>query len=176
MPKYNVGDKVWYCDNGTHEFLAPCPDCLGSGRLTVIMGDGAHVGIDCDCCRDGIYHTGQVKRYEWAAKCCQGRISGLEIDGKKVEYHIGTSCQYYSRKENEVFDTEDEAKTYAEILKAEHEIADEQEFQRKAKGHKSWAWNATYHRRAIRDCEKQIESHKKKLEVAKAKAKEPIED
>jgi hypothetical protein len=176
MPKYNVGDQVWYCDKGLKEIHVTCPDCLGSGRLEVIMGDGTHVGIDCANCQHGAESTGWVLDYEWAAQCRFGTISGMEIRGKKIEYHIGTICQYYSRLENEVFATQEEVSVYAEITKAEYEIEQQHKIESKEQHAHSWAWNATYHRRQLADHRKQIEYHTRKLEVARKKAKEPTEE
>jgi len=170
-----IGDTVWHCDKGRRQTYVMCPDCMGSGRLTVIMGDGTHVGIDCECCREGAYHTGRVSTYEWSAKCIQGEICGMEVSGKKVEYQIGTPCSHYTRPENEVFDNLEGCEVHAAIAKAEFEIEEQQALQQKFKLNKNWAWNATYHRRMIRDAREQIEYHTKKLEVAKVKAKEPTE-
>jgi hypothetical protein len=44
----------------------------------------------------------------------------------------------------------------------------------KTKDHRSWAWNASYHRRNIKDLERQLEYHRSKLAVCAANAKESV--
>jgi hypothetical protein len=171
----NVGDMVWYCDNGIEEKHIPCPDCLGSGRLEVIMGDGKHIGIDCECCQHGFAHTGQIATSVWAAAVLKGKISGVAISRKKVEYHIGTTCSYRCLDEKEVFDTEDEARIHAEIKKAEHEIAEEQRLEKmiseKPLRHQTWAMNACYARKQVDYHTRQAMFWSKRLKVAESKSK-----
>lgn len=174
-PKFKIGDKIWHSDYGRREIRVPCPDCLGSGRLEVIFGDGTHNGIDCDCCRYGYEHTGFVIRYEWAAKSIQEQITGMEINGKQVKYHIGTQCCYRAYDEKQVFATEEEADIAGEIAKAEHEIADQKEFESKTQKNKPWKSNVAYHRQQVRYHQEELELHQKKLAIAKVKAKEPVE-
>lgn len=173
MPKYNIGDTVWHCDYTRREYKVPCPDCLGTARLIVILGNGTQIGIDCDCSRYDYQNHGQVSRYEWAAQCIEEKLTGMEINGSKVKYRIGTQCSYRTFDENQLFATKEEAEVQAEIAKAEHEIADQKEFEGKTQRNKTWKSNAVYHRQQARYHQEQLEYHTKKLEIAKAKAKEP---
>jgi hypothetical protein len=168
----NIGDQVWYCDFGRHETLVTCPECLGAKHLTVIMGDGEQVQIPCRCCEEGLLPQGYVREYEWSPKVVQAAISGMEVNGKKVEYHIGTQCCYRRFDEDAVFDTEDEALAYGQIKAAEHEIDERQSLQSKMKDHRSWAWHAAYYRREIRDLEKRLATTRERLGVAQSKAKD----
>jgi hypothetical protein len=76
---------------------------------------------------------------------------------------------YYAQQ---VFDSEQEALEYAKALRDAHEADERRRILAKEKDTRSWAWNATYHRKRIKEAEKQIAYHRSKLEVAALKSKE----
>lgn len=166
MTKYNIGDTVWLCEFGRHEVRVVCPDCLGSGKLTVTFGDGAQIGIDCDCCRYGFEHLGQVITYKWIVKTIQRHISGLEVNGNSIKYHFGTQCSYRSYEEKDVFATQEEAEVHGKILEAEHEIEEQKNFESKSQRHKPWKSNVAYYKHQAEYHKEQMEFAIKKMDMA----------
>lgn len=167
----NIGDLVWIGYTKREEKRVSCPDCFGSGRLTVTLGDNSQVGIDCVACERGWRGSiGVLEGYEHVAACNQGSIMRVErnSDGE-IEYAVGNSSSYHT---GPIFETEEDAMKYAESLIAKRNAEEDRRMRSKERDAKSWAWNASYHRREIRECKKKIEYHERKLVKASVKAKE----
>ena len=86
----NIGDLVWIGYTKCLEKRVTCFECLGSGKLTVIMGDGSQVGIDCVACERGwMGSLGVLLGYEHVAECSQGAVIRLERNSKgDIEYAV----------------------------------------------------------------------------------------
>ena len=84
-----------------------------------------------------------------------------------------TGCNHID--EDKVFLTESEAQTRADLMAAEYDAEERERIFKKEKDQRSWAWNASYHRKEIKEAERRIEHHKKKLAHAALKAKEKID-
>lgn len=167
--KYALGQEVWWAQFGREETTIKCPDCCGSGYITCIMGDGTRVTVDCQNCNRGFepFSRGYLTIYDRAPTAVKTTIIGMDVNTNQVRYRVPQS---YIVDECDLFETEAEALARAKE-RAEQASAEELErIQKKEKNTRSWSWNATYHRRCIRDAEKKIEYHTKKLDVAAAKA------
>lgn len=173
--RFNVGDEVWLVSSGSTQRHVTCPDCLGQCVLTVILGDGSQVSIQCSCCERGYLGSlGQVLVYDWHCEVISDVVTGMEIDGKAVRYKLRN---YYFP--DAVFATKAEAETEAVKVLVKHQADEDHRFNhvKDQQGrHHSWAWNATYHRGCVRRAKKDLEYHEGKLTVAKAKAKLPESD
>lgn len=172
MTRYNVGDEVWLIQSGNTQRWVECPDCLGQLCLTVILGDGSQVSIDCDCCRAGYGGCrGMVLTYVWHCGVISRRVTGMQIDGEKVEYKF---VDVYHP--DNVYATKEEAEAAMVGVLAQHEADEAHRFahvkDRQGRNH-TWAWNVTYHRRSAKEAKRQLEYHESKLAVANAKAKLP---
>lgn len=168
--KYNLGDQVWYASFETRTKTIVCDDCRGQKYLTVIMGDGSQVTIDCAGCSAGYEPP---KGYN---TICEGTpnsdlktIERINIQFDKVEYQSGCWVLH----EDRFFDTKEEADKKAERLAEEYKQEQLHRLKNLKENHKrTWSWNAHYHRRAIKEAQRQLEYHTAKLNVAKIKAKE----
>lgn len=176
-PKFSVGDVVYYADAGIEKKWITCPDCMGKKYLTVILGDGTTVTIDCVTCSAGWEPpTGIVYTYEYSGGVKRSIVGGMEIKGDKIEYlldvcgDINGCCSY--RREKEVFASPDEAKEKVAELVARHEKEERERLARKEKPARKWAWNATYHRNQIKQLTKEIEYHTAKMNAAKQHSKD----
>ena len=49
---FDIGDHVWVSSWDKEQHWDVCPHCRGEKYLTIIMGDGERVSIDCSCCID----------------------------------------------------------------------------------------------------------------------------
>jgi len=174
MNKFNIGDVVWIVDTGITQKWMMCPDCMGKKFLTVILGDGSKVTIDCAGCQAGFDPpTGKVSYYEWSAntKCSIVRKVEIEVAAGKTKITYGFEDRGYV-DESDVFKTIEEAMARAKELAEERNKAEIERISTKEKPAHTWSWNACYHRRQIKEAERNLEYHKAKLEVAKTKAKE----
>lgn len=163
--RFKIGDLVWWARFDSKEACLECPDCAGTGRLRVIMGDDTIVSIECEGCRRGYQPaTGYLKIYERTARAQTAIVTGAEIDGDKVEWRLSES---YRVSDDCLFDNEQDCLARAQQLAAEYDQRERDQISKKEKPTRSWGWNAR-----IKEAERQIEYHTKKLSVASIKAKE----
>lgn len=163
--KYQIGDVVWYAARTEQEKTMECPDCCGKKFLTVIFGDDSRVTIDCITCSRGYEPPkGYVTYTTQKSSTRQVGIERMEIGCGEEKYGFG-SC--YLADATELFDTEEEAEKRAVELAIEQEKAELARINMKGERHRTWAWNATYHRKCIKDAKKSIAYHEAKLDAAK---------
>jgi hypothetical protein len=74
-----------------------------------------------------------------------------------------------------VYVTEAEARVRADQMALEADEEERAKISKKEKDQRSWAWNASYHRKQIKEHERQLGYHRAKLAHAAIKAKEPKE-
>lgn len=169
---FKVGDKVWLVNSGTQQRYVDCPDCFGQCALTVIMGDGSQVSIECDCCKEGYLGSrGQVKVYDWLCDVVSDFVKGIEIDGDSVRYKL--NHHYFP---DAVFATKEEAEVEAAKVLAKHQADEEHRFNHvkdREVRNRTWAFSVSYHRRCAKEAARQLEYHDGRLAVAKKKAKQP---
>lgn len=164
-----LGDLVWVAIAKGKRKTIICPDCFGTGQLDVILKDGTTHSIDCRGCEEGYRGPqGTIVTWEYEPSVEAHTVTKIEQDiGSPPEYRAG--CSYY--KAEDVFLTREDAAAHAVVL-AEQQAKDEADkINRKEKDAKTWAWNVHYHRRCIRDAQKNIEYHTSKLNVAKLHVK-----
>lgn len=170
-PKYQIGDEVWIPRFSPMETRIKCPDCLGTKALTVIMGDGSQVSIDCVGCALGYEPSrGFVVIHEWKPYVDWGRIDGVERRDNTFEYR---GYQFGGLEESKLTKSKEEAEAIAARMAEEHKVEELHRFEQcKENTRRSWAWNAHYHRQKVKQAQHDLEYHTAKLNVAKVKAKE----
>jgi hypothetical protein len=174
--RFEVGQEIWV---GDFSALAPvyeiCPDCGGTGRLRVTFHDETQVSIACANCALGYDPpTGRIRVHRQAATARKAIISGLEVNGGKTRWHIdGTECSWRIVEDEDAFETEAEALKWAKEKVARFEAEQRNKIFEKEKDTRSWAWNASYHRREIKEAERRLAYHTAKLNAAVLKVKEP---
>ena len=168
--EFNIGDTVWFARCKSIKKHIPCDACQGQKYLTVFMGDGSQVTIDCAGCQSGYDPpTGYVVFYESVADSVCTKIDRINITADGVEY---ITTEGYSGKDC-MFATKEEADLKAAELGKEYEAERKHRLEHtKENDKRTWAWNASYHRRKIKENQKQVEYHTAKLNVADIKAKE----
>lgn len=176
--KYNIGDKVWYAERKSVTKREVCPDCFGKLYLTVIKGDDSQVTIECAGCQSGYEHPkGYINYCSHENDVREVVIQGLDVRPySEVEYKFNcTECSWRNAKESELFTTKEEAEIKAKELAEDWNKEQIANIHRKEKNNRTWSWNAYYHRKQIKEAERQIEYHSKKLDYAKQCVKEPNE-
>lgn len=174
MNRFEIGETVFFATFSAHTSVyVECPDCGGTGRLRVIFHDGEEVSIDCQNCALGYNPpSGRVLVYKNKADVEERVITGMEIDGEEVRYKSRHHEGYYNTLDaDRVFNSREEAEVKADELHKEFVAEQEARIFKKEKDAKSWAWNASYHRNQIKDAQKHIEYHTRKLNAANLKVK-----
>lgn len=169
--KIEIGQQVWRATFDAEAAYVICPDCGGTGRIRVTFHDETQVSIECKNCSAGYNPpTGRIRVYDHKPRASLETVIGCEIKGDKIKWRTSGT---YRIDASELFDNEADCMVAA-IAKAEAFDAEErQRVLTKEKDTRSWAWNASYHRREIKEAQRRIEYHTAKLNVAKIKAKEP---
>lgn len=173
---FNIGDKAWLARYSNEPETVQCPDCFGRRFLTVILGDESRVTIECNACTRGLnYSTGRIKTWKYSARVEEITIDGMECrkgEPTRYRYNSTSSTSFIADSEN-LFATKEAAERRAVELR---DTADQEEKKnlerRKEYPRKSWAFNATYHRKCVAHAERDLEYHKSKLDVAKLMATE----
>ena len=169
QPTIKLGDHVWVSRAQGQRKRITCPECFGTGQLDILLRDGTKHSIDCAGCAAGYEPPkGWVELWEYEPSVELQTVTKIEQDiGHPPEYRAGHFCY----KADEVFLTREEAVARAAKYAEEQTKEAEAKIFRKEKDTRTWAWHVHYHRKAIRDAEKSIEYHTKKLNAAKLQAK-----
>lgn len=168
--RFQIGQQVWYASWKPTKARIVCADCAGEGRIRVLLPDDEIVSVDCVACQRGLERpSGYLECYNREARAVPVTITGLEIREGKTEWETTVS---YRSAEDELFETEDEALAAAKLKAASADQEERERIGRKHKDTRSWAWNAHYHRKCIKEAQRRIEYHSAKLSVANLKAKD----
>lgn len=172
--RFKIGDTAWLATWDSREDYVCCPDCGGTGRIRVTFHDDSEASIGCGNCSDP--PTGRVSVYTRLPRAERVHINGMELGPSGLRWRLGHSDNCYRIIEDaSLFDDETSCLAYATGKCAKLDEKDRQKVLTKEKYDRSWAWNASYHRKQIKDAERNIAYHKAKLAVAAIKAKEPVE-
>ena len=172
---FQIGDMVFLASGGPKQVWVTCPDCLGEGRVKIVLGGDEH-WIDCLCCERGVESPGRIMTYEYNGDVREIVIGGVESaqseHGMEIRYRFNvTPNSWNSADANEVFSNRGDAEVKAKELAVRFNREAEENIRRKQESKKSWAWNASYHKREIERGKRDLEYHTRKLNVASALAK-----
>ncbi len=184
-PKFQIGQNLYFVRAASYAGVKEtCPDCGGTGRIRVVFHDDTMVSIDCANCAEGYNPpTGKITVYKPKCDVRYGTITGVSIRSSNVEYEISSSepepsddgryyVGEYHLNEDNVFSTEEDAKVAAAEMFASLIAEKEKQITQKEKPTRTWAWNASYHRSAIKKAKENIEYHTRKLDAAVLHVKE----
>lgn len=174
-PKFTLGQQVWRPTFESSEKWIECPDCGGTGRLRVTFHDETTVSIDCQNCSVGYDPpTGKVRIYERKPEAYMGTVSGIEMEPDKVTYKIysGGHGSYWLVSEDDLSTDRDEALAKAQVRADEAAAEELARIARKEKDTRTWAWNASYHRKAIKEAQRNLDYHTRKLAAANLKVRD----
>jgi hypothetical protein len=186
-PKFKIDDLVYIPSFDVEENNIVCLECYGKKYLTVILGNGEQVTIDCVACASGFDNpTGYVKVYDHIPKVKSASIVGINISKDNVSYNISLDSSnskgdFYSyttvAEENELFSIREMAEIESIKMSADWKTKEEiRLLNNKEHNKRDWSWHVHYYRSKIREAEKDLIRYKAKLEVAKNKTKEEKSD
>lgn len=178
-PKFQLGDTIFMARFDRTEKTIMCPDCLGSARVKVTLGTGEEIKIECGGCDPGGYEcsTGRIRQYDYAVSVVKRVITGINLQENDVEYRMDGIGHCFIGSQNgdyRVYGTEAEAIAGGEEMRIKHEAEENQRLLAKTKNHKTWAWNAAYHRREIKRLEQSLAWNRSKVEICKSHVKEGL--
>ena len=171
-----VGDTVYVARAGSTETSRPCRVCNGDKRVTLILGTGEHVSLDCEYCSRGYEApTGRESFYEFRANPESYVISGIEAvssaQGETIRYRSGSNGGYYTFDAIDCFPSAEAAAARCAELVAEAEVEQGRKMRTKEKANRSYAWNAGYHLREAKRCRDQADYHERKAVLMKEQEK-----
>jgi hypothetical protein len=128
IPKYRIGQRVFYASEISDTVTHPCPDCLGTKLWKVITPAGAELEAACQRC--GSYSSRDIPSLQyrtWVASVQPLTIGSIQIDTNAgrggwredpvrymcSETGVGSGSVY---NESKLFASEDDAKVAAEAL------------------------------------------------------------
>ena len=166
-PPFQLGDTV-YVVQGCRSVPVEktCPVCFGKRCVTVILGNRELENVLCDYCGNGYEGPrGYVVDHEPQSAVRQAIITGASFTNHQWEFAldygrtgIGESELYRDAESAEAA----RAKLMEEIKKEEVRMLTNRVNYSKTK----LTWRVGYHRKRIRDLEREAEYHRKQLCVA----------
>ena len=169
---------VWCGEWKAYEKWEKCPDCGETRTLKVTLFDDTEYIIPCESCKYGYEEPyGSVRHYAYHAVARELIVQGMELgcfsDEKDIwQYKLGLEGSCYRQvPEHELFLDEQTALNFAQARGRELEIKEAARVLMKDKPAKSWAWHVAYHRRAIKEAERNLIYHTEKLNAAKGHVK-----
>ena len=170
--RYAIGATVWLATFDSETRRVTCSHCGGTGRLRVTFHDETQVSIGCQNCQRGFEPpSGYVEHYERIPRAKLATITGAEINGERIEWRVHSTHDDIV-PDDRLFNDEAAALTKAQQMAAEENAEALARIANKEKDTRSWAWNASYHRKEIKRCRESIAYHESKLAVAAIKANE----
>ncbi len=167
IPPFAIGQRLWLPRAQPIQKTVPCPVCFGKREVTVILGDGEHVVVDCDGCGLGFQGPqGVVEVYDHGAKAIEFVI------GKVESFQDGEWA--FRSETNDYADASDLRATEAEaIAVAEMKLTElmnhEMNRRRFPKDNlKKLAWTIRYHRDCAAENERKAAYHREKTRALKA--------
>lgn len=165
---YKLGEVLYRATIQRSETEVSCPDCFGRRHLVVILGDDSRVTIACSTCSRGYEPPrGFVKVEVIGAVVESVIVSKIEQEsnnGASVVFYSGNG--FYRVSADDLFTNVETAQVRADTLALEYQQDQRERAKRKEKDGKTWAWHVTYHRRGIKDAQRQLEHHTGRLTVA----------
>ena len=161
MP-FEIGQKLWAPATSPRQVTVPCPVCAGARAVTVILGSGERVGVACDACGLGFDGArGVIKEWEYDPHTEPFEIAAVRSmrDGRwTLVSTTGTERQF-----DELCATEADALAVSTLKCAEIYERNMQTRQHKRAGVQRHTWSIQYHRKQIKDLERQIAWHTGKI-------------
>lgn len=167
MTQFNIGDTAYFASAGQEPSWITCPECLGSGRLRVILGDDSEVSIACVCCERGYEGSpGKIQTRVLHASVEGFLVTGVETHMRDDVLTVRYSNRQWSVEADRLFATYAEAFAQAEVLVAAKQAEETKRLSYKMKQTRTWTWNVSYYRREIRNAQQTIERMQARLNVA----------
>jgi hypothetical protein len=173
MPKFKVGDSLWYAKCRQESVSKICPICYGKMEVTLILGNGDQVILPCEGCGHSYSGpTGRISEYEFVVAPEPVTITKVEVELSNTGETATYFSSFYVYDEKDLFETKAEAATRAQEKKQEYDKEQETRAEcLKQNVRKSFSWNARYHMQEAKRNRKSAEYHEAKAVLCKARSK-----
>ena len=166
MKEYNIGDKVWWATCGQEQITIDCPICFRAKKVVLILGNGEKIEAPCEYCVRGFEEPkGFTNEYRLISEVKEIAITGKEVredeKGRNIEYRYQNYCLCYG---DSIFDTKEEAEV--RVVQKIKEYEDSEVLRnayRKKKNQTHYSWSVGYHRKRLKDAERDIAYHSRKI-------------
>ena len=162
--EFNIGDKVFWARYANQPVTRECPVCFGNKEVTLVLGNGEQIKTACNYCEVGFSEsTGVRTEYEYVSDVKEVVIDGKEVSENSEERLISYRFGSYVL-DNQIFLTKAEAEEKVKEMISQTELDTELRAKNiRDMGMKKYSWHVGYHRKYIKDLEKQLEYHRRKV-------------
>lgn len=138
-----------------------CPICEGKKFVTLILGTGEHVPMECQGCGTGFREPqGTVNTWAPASGIRELRITGISIENDVFRYQVG----FENLKSGDLFTSRVLAESRRAELAIEAEAQAQRDFESQFKSKRNGhGWSVRYHREEIVRLERSLAWHRSKL-------------
>ena len=175
---YKIGETVWVGQWESRKERVPCPICFGTKVVTLILGDGTAVELDCKYCDNGFMgpqgHV--VESHYVAGEVTQKVITGVDVrtneDGIDVTYWFGGNGK------NGNFVSKDKDIALAKATTSAEEQNEKQRTMKdgqKKNDRKSYSWNAGYYLREAAKSRAAATRYEEQARIMESKVRKPKE-
>ena len=165
-----IGDMIYVARAGSTQVDRPCRICNGDRRVTLILGTGEQVSLDCEYCGIGLSApTGHESFYEFRAAPTAYPVTSIEIVRSTTGDAIRYRSECYSFDAADCFLSAEAAAVRCAELVTEEESRQDQRMRAKEKDNKSYAWHAGYHLREAKRHRTDADYHERKVVLMKAR-------
>lgn len=166
-PPFALGDVLWMPAHAPTQITVPCPVCAGHLFVTIILGDGDQLAVECDACGLGFEGArGVIQEWQYAPMAIRFEIAAVS-SMHQGRWSVTSTTGGYAQYE-ELLQTEAAALAESERRCAAQLESNMQSRQRHRRNVKKLTWTAQYHRGCIADLQRQIDWHQSKLPQAAA--------
>ena len=171
---FAVGEEVWWVGSGYRKETVICPECCGTKAITMILGNGETVSLDCAMCGPGYNRpTGTIDRTDYRHVPQRIAPTTVRVDGEEITYHTpAPGGGYYVMYIHDMFTDEQECQVRCDELNQKKAMEEERRIisTRNSK-RKDMAFSVTYWRGQVKRLEDELHQAKARLSVSKQKEK-----
>ncbi len=168
---FKIGDIYWCEAGSSRQVTVECPMCCGQKYVTVIIGKGEKIDVECEACGLGyLGPQGFITEYDVTPKAELFKIASVESwsdDRWRVADPTGRIAYFDTLHATEI------DALAASMLRAEDLEESNMANRRKKKYGKVSTWRIRYHQNQIKDFERKIAWHRAKIDAKKALEETP---
>jgi hypothetical protein len=166
MP-FVIGETYWLPVRTPEQVTIPCPVCAGQLFVTVILGDGSHVTVQCDAC--GLGHErprGTITEYRLSPSAIPFVIQDV-VSFNAEKYWRVQSADHRECEWADLCPTEAEALAVSEAACRKHDEDTEMSHARARKRSGHATWSIRYANDQIKQAERTIAWHRARISEAR---------
>lgn len=168
---FNIGDTYYLPQNTPSEVTVLCPTCYGKFKVTVVLGNGESVLVDCETCGRGYGYegpTGHVTDYSYTPVVTTFVIKHIH-SMHEGEWVVGSTLGERATFTDLCRTYELAWKVATERAQAAEDRNMRQSQARSKRQRENLSWTIAYHEKCIRTIEITLAWHRRKVSERKAK-------